>query len=130
MDKFTIVVATDANMDMAKILIKNPGKAGLILDNFNSNGNPCGVATFFVEDGNLVADIVLRPDLPDVYLDRWPAVGGQFIKSETSNYCISGIIYHLSLCSYPNVDKNIKTLRDQLQICLVPVSKIISPCQN
>jgi hypothetical protein len=114
MKKITVIVATSANMDIDNILVRDPDKVMQIVDNFQLRMPPIGVGRLFKENGALMCEMVLRPDMEEAGLDLYPAVGGQFVKSPSSNYCLSGLIHTVSLCSTPNVDKNIRTLRQQL----------------
>lgn len=120
MKKFTVIVATDANMDLSKVLI-NGDKPVPVLNNFQLNQPPLGVGRLFKEKGVIKCEIVLRPDMQESEAVPFltPAIGGKFVKSTTSNYCLSGLVAHVSLGSNPNVDPNVLPIYKQLNLPLI-----------
>lgn len=84
-------------------------------DNFKTNIAPVALnCNFQIADGKLYC----TTDVPDDYLDRFPAIGFTVIKQTKT---LSGIVYesivlyNIGLCDKPNLNPNIKTIRQQIQ---------------
>lgn len=116
MEKRTIKVATDANMDLSMIIFMQPPMVRVIL-NHSDKLPPLGIGRLFKEKHALMCEIVWVPGVKeDILLDCWPSIGGTFTHSKTSNYITSGMVQVVGICTNPNVDINILTLREQLGI--------------
>lgn len=107
-------------MDLPKILIPEDRPVP-ILNNFRMDQPPLGLGRLFKEGKVIKCEIVLRPDMQESEAVPFmtPAVGGKFIKSKTSNYCLSGLVAHVSLGSNPNVDPNVLPIWKQLNLPLI-----------
>lgn len=116
MEKITVKVATDANMDLKMIVFMKPPMVRLLL-NHNFGVPPLGIGRLFKEKHALMCEIIWAPGIKeDLLLDCWPSIGGTFTTSKTSDYITAGLVQVVGICTSPNVDINIRTLREQLGI--------------
>ena len=106
----------DSNGDlMTKDCIKVPDKRKRfpILINFDEM-KPVGFAEVIKEDGKLMA----IADIPDQYIDLYPAIGFEIISHEQNEHggrtITNAKLYAIGLSDKPNVDDFIKTISDQL----------------
>lgn len=85
-----------------------------ITDNFQKDVPPIGVAEV-VQDGSYLK---ATAEIPDQYLDRFPAIGVQIRKCKTID---TGKVYEetilewVGLCENANLNPDIKTIREQTE---------------
>lgn len=115
--KRTFIVETafpDSNGDIIVFEgMKIPSQV-IITDNFQKDAPPIGTAEV-VKDG---AYLKATAEIPDQYLDRFPAIGFQIRKYQTID---TGKVYEetilewVGLCNNANLNPDIKTIRKQTE---------------
>lgn len=93
--------------------MKIPSKV-LITDNFQKDAPPIGTAEVVIDGNYLKA----TAEIPDQYIDRYPAIGFQIRKYhtiETGKVYEESILEWIGLCENANLNPEIKTIREQTE---------------
>lgn len=93
-------------IDVNGLSVPNLSSAVPVLTNFDSNSY-VGEAKIYKDKDILKADLNLNMDL-----EGWPAIGGQVLKKK-GNVIEEFKITSVSICSIPNADSTIKTIKNQ-----------------
>jgi hypothetical protein len=91
--------------------MKIPSKV-IITDNFQKDAPPIGTAEV-VKDGDYLK---ATAEIPDQYLDRYPAIGFQIRKYrtiDTGKVYEETILEQVGLCEKENLNPDIKTIKEQ-----------------
>lgn len=81
-----------------------------ITKNFDKDEPIVGIGFAKVVDGKLI----VTAELPDSLLDGWPAIQIEIPNSETDCKILKSCnLISVAVCSQPNVDPEIKTIREQ-----------------
>jgi hypothetical protein len=115
--KRTFIIETAFPDSQGNIILfegmKIPSKV-LMTDNFQRDVPPIGAAEVVIDGNYLKA----TAEIPDQYLDRYPAIGFQICKYRTIE---TGVVYEESilewvgLCDKANVNPDIKTIKEQTE---------------